>query len=72
MMTYIFTIDFVLPTCPKALANIIPAMEGTQWLLGTLEAVFDSQAFPVRWLFIIIELLNVVHPDTVKVTFVKF
>jgi hypothetical protein len=72
MMTYIFTIDFVLPTCPKALAHIIPVMEGTQWLLGTLEAVFDSQAFPVRWLFIIIELLNVVHPDTVKLTFVKF
>jgi hypothetical protein len=40
-MTYIFMIDFVLPTCPKVLAHIIPTMEGTKGLLGTLEAVFD-------------------------------
>jgi hypothetical protein len=40
-MTYIFTIDFILPTCSKVLAHIIPTMEGTQGLLGTLEAVFD-------------------------------
>jgi hypothetical protein len=41
MMAYIFTIDFVLPTCPKVLEHVMPAMEGTQGLLGTLEAVFD-------------------------------
>jgi hypothetical protein len=41
MITYIFTIDSVLSTCPKVLAHVIPAMERTQGLLGTLEAVFD-------------------------------
>jgi hypothetical protein len=41
MMTYIFKIDFVLPTCPKVITHIIPVMEGTQGLFGTLEAVFD-------------------------------
>jgi hypothetical protein len=41
MMTYIFAIDFVLPTYPMVLAHVIPAMEGTHGLLGTLEAVFD-------------------------------
>jgi hypothetical protein len=41
MMIYIFTIDFVLLTCPKVLASVIPTVEGTQGLLGTLEAVFD-------------------------------
>jgi hypothetical protein len=40
-MTYIFTIDYVLPTCPKMLAHVIPAMERTQGLLGTHEAIFD-------------------------------
>jgi hypothetical protein len=29
MMTYIFRIDYVLPTCPKVLAHIIPAMKRT-------------------------------------------
>jgi hypothetical protein len=41
MMTYIFTINFVLSTCPKVLTHVIPAMERIQWLLGTLEAIFD-------------------------------
>jgi hypothetical protein len=41
MMTYTFMIDYVLPTCPKVLTHIIPAMERTQGLLGTLETVFD-------------------------------
>jgi hypothetical protein len=41
MMTYIFMIGFVLPTCPKVLAHVIPAMEETQGLHGTLEVVFD-------------------------------
>jgi hypothetical protein len=40
-MTYIFMIDSVLPTDPKALAHVIPIMERTQGLPGTLEAVFD-------------------------------
>jgi hypothetical protein len=41
MMTYIFIIDFVLPTCPNVLAHVILIMEGTQGLLGTLEVIFD-------------------------------
>jgi hypothetical protein len=41
MMTYIFTIDSVLPTCPKVLAHVIPTIERTQGLLGTLEVVLD-------------------------------
>jgi hypothetical protein len=41
MLTHIFTIDFVLPTWPKVLADVIPVMEGTQGSLGTLEAIFD-------------------------------
>jgi hypothetical protein len=40
-MTYIFMIDFVLPTCPNVLAHVIPVMDRTQGLLGTLEVVFD-------------------------------
>jgi hypothetical protein len=40
-MTYIFTIDSVLSTCPKVLAHVIPVMERTQGLPGTLEAIFD-------------------------------
>jgi hypothetical protein len=40
-MTYIFTIDFVLPTDPKVLTHVIPIMERTQGLLDTLEVVFD-------------------------------
>jgi hypothetical protein len=34
MMTYIFMIDFVLPTCPKVLAHVIPA--NTRMLLVCL------------------------------------
>jgi hypothetical protein len=41
MMTYIFPIDSILSTCPKVLAHVIPIMERTQGLLGTLEVVFD-------------------------------
>jgi hypothetical protein len=58
MMTYIFTIDFVLPTGPKVFAHLIPTMKKTQGLLGTLEAL------SIRRVFTIIELFNVVHPDT--------
>jgi hypothetical protein len=41
MMTYIFMINSVLLIGPKVLAHVIPAMERTRGLLGTLEAVFD-------------------------------
>jgi hypothetical protein len=41
MMAYIFMIDSILPTSPKVLTHIILAMERTQGLSGTLEAVFD-------------------------------
>jgi hypothetical protein len=41
MMTYNFTIDYVLSTCPKVLTHVIPAMERKQGLLGKLEAIFD-------------------------------
>jgi hypothetical protein len=39
MMTYIFMT--VLPPGPKVFTHVIPTMERTQGLLGTLEAVFD-------------------------------
>jgi hypothetical protein len=40
MMSYIFTIDYVLHTGPKVLAHVILTMERIQRLLDTLEAVF--------------------------------
>jgi hypothetical protein len=40
-MTYIFTVDSILPTGPKVLAYVIAAVERTQGLLGTFEAIFD-------------------------------
>jgi hypothetical protein len=40
-MTYIFTIDSVLSTCPKLLTHVIPAIERIQGLLGTLKVVSD-------------------------------
>jgi hypothetical protein len=41
MMTYIFMIDFVLPTGNKVLIHVIPAIERAQGLLDTLEAIFN-------------------------------
>jgi hypothetical protein len=41
MMVYFFTIDYVLPICPKVLTDVIPAMERKQELLATLETVLD-------------------------------
>jgi hypothetical protein len=41
MMTYILTINSVLSTSPKVLPHVIPTVERTQGLLGTLEAIFD-------------------------------
>jgi hypothetical protein len=66
MMTYIFTIDSVLPTGPKVLPYVIPAMERNQGLLETLEAVFDWQVLPVHQLLTIIELSHVVHSGTIS------
>jgi hypothetical protein len=43
MMTYIFTINSVIFTCPKMLAHVISAIEKTYGLLDTLEVVFDWQ-----------------------------
>jgi hypothetical protein len=40
MMIYIFTIDYVLTTCPKVLTHVIPIIERTQVLFGTFEVVF--------------------------------
>jgi hypothetical protein len=66
MMTYIFMINFIGSTYPKVLTHVISAIEWTQGLLGTLEAEFDWQAFPVRQVLTIDELLNVVHLGTVS------
>jgi hypothetical protein len=41
MMTYIFTIDFILSTCPKVLAHVIPHNGVNPRVAGTLEAIFD-------------------------------
>jgi hypothetical protein len=41
MMTYIFTIDSVLSTCPKVLAHVILTMKRTKGLLDTPEVIFD-------------------------------
>jgi hypothetical protein len=40
-MTYIFTLDSILSTCPKMLTHIIPAMEIIQGLFDTLKTIFD-------------------------------
>ncbi len=66
MMSYIFTIDYVLSTCPKVLAHIIPTMERAQGLLGTREVVSDCQPLPTLRVLAIIEPINVVHPGTVS------
>jgi hypothetical protein len=66
MMTYIFTINFIASTYPKVFAHVMPAMEWTQGLIGTFEAKFDWQAFPVRRVLTIVELLNVVHSDNIS------
>ena len=64
-MTYILSIDFVQPTSSKVLTHVIPAMERAQWLLGTLEAVFDHQTtLNALRVFAIIKLFHVVQPGT--------
>jgi hypothetical protein len=40
-------------------------MERAQRLLGTLEVVSDCQSLPALRVLVIIEPINVVHPDTI-------
>jgi hypothetical protein len=48
------------------LARVIPTMERSQWLLGTLEVVSDCQPLPTLRVLAIIEPINIVHPDTIS------
>jgi hypothetical protein len=66
MVTYFLTIDHVLSSGPQVLTRVIPTMERAQGLLDTLEVVFDYQLLPVLRVLVIIEPINVVHPDTVS------
>jgi hypothetical protein len=45
MMIYFFAIDFVLSTCAKVLAHIIPAMEKTQDCLTNLKLYLTDKHF---------------------------
>jgi hypothetical protein len=66
MVTYFLTIDHVLSSDPKVLTRVIPTMERAQGLLSTLEVISDCQPLPVLRVLVIIEPINVVHPDTVS------
>jgi hypothetical protein len=66
MVTYFLTIDHVLSSDPKVFASVIPIMERAQGLLGILEVVSDCQPLPILRVLVIIELINVVHPDTIS------
>jgi hypothetical protein len=65
MVTYFLTIEHVLSSDPQVLARVIPTMERVQGLFGTLEVVSDCQPLPALSALVIIEPINVVHPDTV-------
>jgi hypothetical protein len=65
MVTYFLTIDHVLSSDPQMLTRVIPTMERAQGLLGTLKVVSDCQPLPALRVLVIIEPINVVHPDTV-------
>jgi hypothetical protein len=58
-------IDHVLSSDLQVLARVIPTMERVQGLLGTLEVVSDCQPLPTLRVLVIIESINVVHPDTI-------
>jgi hypothetical protein len=47
MVTYFLTIDYVLSSDPKVLARVIPTMERSQGLFGTLEAESNWQSLLV-------------------------
>jgi hypothetical protein len=66
MVTYFLTIDHVLSSDPKVFARVIYTMKRGQGLLSTLEVVSDCQPLPALRVLAIIELINVVHPDTVS------
>jgi hypothetical protein len=65
MITYFLTIDHVLSSDPQVLTHIIRTMERAQGLLGTLEVISDCQPLPALRVLVIIEPINIVHPDTV-------
>jgi hypothetical protein len=65
MVTYFLMIDHVLSSDPQLLTRVIPTMERAQRLLGTLEVVSDCQSLPALRVLVIIEPINIVHPDTV-------
>jgi hypothetical protein len=65
MVTYFLTIDHVLSSDPQVLTRVILTMERAQGLLGTLEVVSNCQPLPALRVVVIIEPINVVHPDTV-------
>jgi hypothetical protein len=54
MITYFLSIDYVLFSDPKVLACVIPTMERTQGLLGTLEAESNCQPLPALRVLVII------------------
>jgi hypothetical protein len=58
-------IDHVLSSDHQVLARVITTMKRAQGLLGTLEVVSDCQPLPALRVLASIELINVVHPDTV-------
>jgi hypothetical protein len=66
MVTYFLTIDHVLSSDPHVLTRVIPTMERTQGLLGTLEVISDCQPLPALRVLAIIEPINVVHPGIVS------
>jgi hypothetical protein len=65
MITYFLTIDHVLSSDPQVLTHIIRTMERAQGLLDTLEVISDCQPLPALRVLVIIEPINIVHPDTV-------
>jgi hypothetical protein len=65
MVTYFLMIDHVLFSDPQVLTCVIPKMERTHGLLGTLEVVSDCQPLPALRVLVIIEPINIVHLGTV-------
>jgi hypothetical protein len=58
-------IDHVLSSDPQVLTRVILTMKRVQGLLDTLKVVFDYQPLPALRVLVIIEPINIVHPDTV-------
>jgi hypothetical protein len=66
MVTYFLTINHVLSSDTQVVTHVILTMERAQWLLGTLEVVFDCQSLPALMVVVIIESINIVHSVTVS------